>query len=418
MTTQIAENYILNPLIEIKGYQDLKGYLNEQKDELTTDTIKKIKKGKLFLLTSSKRNLLINDTIKAFLTLFKLATTEKAACHSFAISLNTTSKKVRPTFKSFLHDMLYQGVLIPSHQFKKLLKYKKKVTKRKRKLIFQIGSVIQQYKILEIISEKPKFDIIKAEHQKDHRKVVIKALYLSTKQNSKKIEERKKILKQEFQLLKEVNGHPNICQYYGYYKNNGQPFGVMEYIKGLDLGKYIKKNTLTLQQKTCLIQQVFNAIAHIHTCGIVHGDIHNSNFLITKKRLVKLIDFDIANHHQLKKKEIERWGGVYKYFPPEKISKNSFDYIKGKADYRSEVYQVAIIAYYILYERHPFKALTWGKLAKKIQKEIPIFDPYLPNNQIIPPSLISLLHQALSKNPEDRFASVIVLAKKWKKERS
>lgn len=409
------EHYILNPFIEIKGYKELKGRLNENKNELAAPIIKKIKKGKRFLLSSRIKEVLINDTIKTFLSYFVTSNTLSNVSHSFAKAHNTSSEKVLPTLERFLDDMLYQGIIVPLSKQEELLQIKKENEQVERQLAYPIGSIVKNYQVKEIISEKPKFDIYLANHLPKQQPVILKTLYLSKKLSKEKRKDRKAVLKQEFQLLKEVSGHQNICQFIDYFKYKGQAVGVMEYINGWTLKKYLQNQQPDLQQKSIIIQQLFDAVAHVHSCGILHGDIHNSNFLINKQHIVKLFDFDLANHEQLQKKEVQRVGGVFKYFPPERIRKNTFDYIKDKATYRSEVYQVAVVAYYVLYERLPFKALTWRKLAKIIKKEPPIFTVHTPKQETIPATFIKVLQKALSKKPKDRYKSAISLSKKWRK---
>ncbi len=414
MTTQLSDNYILNPLLHIKGYQELKGNLRKN-DTLAKPTIKKIKEGKLFLLSGRFKDYLINDTIHTFLSCFLESNTLEEASTSFSQKLSVQPKEAQPTINGFFKNMLHQGILISMSEYEEAIQYKMESAATERTAILAIGTKLKDFQIKKVIAIKPKFDIYLAKHKKTKQKVVIKTALLDKTELEKwERRERKAILRQEFQLLKEVAGHPNICQFIKYHKNNGQPFGVMEFIDGLTLGSYLRKKQPSLQEKMLVIQQMFEAIGHVHSCGIVHGDLHKSNFLINKKGQVKLFDFDLANHHDLQEGEIKRMGGVYKYFPPEKIRKNSFYYIKAKADYRSEVYQVAVIAYYLLYERLPFKALSWRQLVKKIKKETPTFDATTPNGEPITKGHLAILNKALSKKPEDRYASGIVLAQKWK----
>ena len=410
MIKQLSENYILNPLIEIKGYQDLKDTLCEE-DDLNATALFKLKKGELFLLTSIRKSLLINPTIKLFLSFFETTNTLATVSEHIAKEAQATVGEVLPTVQKFFDDMLFQGVLIPETQLEEALQHKL-ATEVDRPLVFPIGSTIEGYTILDILFEQRSFDLYLAEDLRTKQQVVVKTLFVFNA-TEKEVTYRTKLLRQEFNLLKEVKGHPNICKYIGSYFNQQYAFGVMEYIKGQSLERYLRTKQPTLKERIHLIQQVFDAVAHVHQCGIVHGDIHKKNFLITESGQIKLFDFDLANHHKLQKNEIKRKGGVYGYFPPEKIRKNSFHYIKGKADYRSEVYQTAIIAYFLLYERLPFKALTWQELAKKIKKEQPLFNNQLANKEVIPLPLIAILERALAKKPKQRFKSAITLGRKW-----
>lgn len=412
MQQHTSENYILNPLLTIKGYQALKDTLSQEND-LNAATLRKIKKGQLFVLTTPRKELLINPTIKSFLDCFQTPCTLATVTTHIAQTANASVQAVLPTATNFLDDMLRQGILIEHKDLAEVLAYK--ATKKDRALVFSIGTIIQGYKILEVIAEKKNFDLYLAEQLATQQQVVLKTLYLPKEEMEEELAYKKALLRQEFGLLRELQGPPNMCAYIDIQIAQDYAFGVMEYIDGQTLKSFLKENQPNLSTRLAFIQQVFDAIAHVHTCGIVHGDIHKSNFLITAEQQIKLFDFDLANHHQLQKNEIKRKGGVYQYFPPEKIRKNTFSYMKAKADYRSEVYQAALIAYYLLYERLPFKALTWQALAKKIKKEAPVFDKQTATQETIPLPLIAILERALSKKPKQRFKSGITLARKWAK---
>lgn len=413
----LSANFILNPLLEIKGYPELQDTLTEEKlnkEELHKETLVKIKEGKLFLLAGQQKTLLINDTIRSFLEQFVTANNLDIVSKQFAAEVHASVPEVLPTVGKFLEDMLWEGVIIPIDRLEEALAYKE-AAKEERKNVFPVDSTIEGYKIIKTIAKKNNFDLYLAEDLANQRQVAIKTLYLAPEDVQKSVAYRKQLLKQEFGLLQEVSGHPNVCEYVSMKIDEEHAFGVMEYIEGQDLGSYLKKNTVDLAEKTVLIQQLFDGMAHVHACGIVHGDLHKSNFIVNTAGKIKVFDFDLSNHRELQEGERLRVGGVYKYFPPEKIRKNSFHYIKEPADYLSEVYQVGIIAYYILYERLPFTALSWSILAEKIKKEKPVFDLQLANGEAVPLPLIALLEKALAKKPKKRFKSIKSLSKKWAK---
>ncbi len=75
---------------------------------------------------------------------------------------------------------------------------------------------------------------------------------------------------------------------------DGEPYLVLEYVKGLPLMEYVVHNTASLQQRLRLFLQVCEAVAAAQSRLIVHRDIKPQNVLVTAIGQVKLLDFGIA----------------------------------------------------------------------------------------------------------------------------
>src|SRR5207244_13578269 len=77
----------------------------------------------------------------------------------------------------------------------------------------------------------------------------------------------------------------------------GQPFYVMELVRGIKITDYCDQNNLSTRERLDLFTQVCHAIQHAHQKGIIHRDIKPSNILVTLRDGVpvpKVIDFGIA----------------------------------------------------------------------------------------------------------------------------
>jgi serine/threonine-protein kinase len=80
---------------------------------------------------------------------------------------------------------------------------------------------------------------------------------------------------------------------------NGQPFIVMEYLDGSDLGRVLEvRGQLPIALAVEYLVQACDAIAEAHKAGIVHRDLKPSNLFLTHRRdgsaCVKVMDFGIA----------------------------------------------------------------------------------------------------------------------------
>lgn len=96
----------------------------------------------------------------------------------------------------------------------------------------------------------------------------------------------------ERQLLARLD-HPNIARILdGGTTADGQPFLVMEWVPGEDLGH--RAPGLSVAQRLELFAEVAAAVAHAHQRGVVHGDIKPANVRIGLDGRVRLLDFGVA----------------------------------------------------------------------------------------------------------------------------
>lgn len=108
-----------------------------------------------------------------------------------------------------------------------------------------------------------------------------------------------------------------------YFEENGTAYIVMEYLSGPTLQEYEKehKGKISEKQAEILLEPVINALAYIHSIGIVHCDISPDNLIFNKEGQLKLIDFGAAKNKKKKKEEQYCKGG---YTAPEQYLEKEF----------------------------------------------------------------------------------------------
>ena len=101
-------------------------------------------------------------------------------------------------------------------------------------------------------------------------------------------------LKQERQILAQLD-HPNIARLIdGGQTSQGQPFLVMEFVPGQTLNEYLRTASPTVAACLALFDKLLNAVEHAHQHLIIHRDIKPSNVLIRDDGEPKLLDFGVA----------------------------------------------------------------------------------------------------------------------------
>lgn len=108
-----------------------------------------------------------------------------------------------------------------------------------------------------------------------------------------------------------------------YFEENGTAYIVMEYLSGPTLQEYEKehKGKISEKQAEILLEPVINALAYIHSIGIVHCDISPDNLIFNKEGQLKLIDFGTAKNKKKEKEEQYCKGG---YTAPEQYLEKEF----------------------------------------------------------------------------------------------
>lgn len=394
--------YVLHPFLEFITSDEVESLDVNVITE--NNTYQKIKQKELFVLSNKRRDMVffINPTIKIFLELFQTPQSFQEALSSFSTLLETPVADAEPIVQSFFDDMRDRDILVTT-----ILAQKANTIQEIEG--FKAGELFENFTIITPLSINRFLHVYLAE--KDDERVVLKMLVLPEGMPEKGRNYYKRFFNQEFELITEVGNHPHICQLKAW--NPEKNYAVLEYIDGQSLRKLAASGVLQWTERLYIFEQVLKALAALHHQQILHGDIHASNFLIQKDGSVKLIDFDLANRERLYRHEILHEGGVHEYIAPEKIDDNSFDMVKERSDYRSEVYQLGVILYYLLYQKLPFKALSWQELISKILHEEPEYPLSISTGEDINASVLGFLKQCLSKNPKNRFANASEASLTW-----
>ncbi len=147
--------------------------------------------------------------------------------------------------------------------------------------------------------------------------------------------------------------HPNIARILDAGEiASGQPYFVMELVKGVPITRYCDELHLSIRERLRLFVLVCQAIQHAHLKGIIHRDIKPSNVLVAiqdGKPVPKIIDFGVAKalNQRLTDEtlhtQIGAVIGTLEYMSPEQAELSELD-----IDTRADVYALGVLLYELL----------------------------------------------------------------------
>ena len=274
-----------------------------------------------------------------------------------------------------------------------------------------IGKTISHYRIVEKLGEGGMGVVYIAEDTLLGRRVAIKTLTVKAGQSEKHF--RTRFLRE----ARAVSGlsHPNIATIHDYGETReGDPYIVMELVKGDTLSSLMTTETLTIARALVIIRQVAEALGEAHTQGIIHRDIKPSNIAINQRGEVKVLDFGLAKQLNLDDESTERQTlltsqtqegviiGTPLYLSPEQALGTT------TIDARSDLFSLGALMYECIVGRPPFDAATRMEICTKVIRDTPAIPSTI--NPHVSAELDRIVMKALAKKPEDRYQTAEEMA--------
>ncbi len=181
---------------------------------------------------------------------------------------------------------------------------------------------------------------------------------------------------------------------------NGVPYLAMEFLEGLPLDAWMKRQTkpVPLPHALRIVKDTLRGLATAHEKGLIHRDVKPANLWIEKgNSRIKLLDFGLTRSNDADMQLTQEGAvvGTPAYMAPEQAS--------GKpVDPRADLFSVGVLLYHLLAGKNPFarKSLmeTLGAIGYEVQP------PLVSVRPDVPKEYSDFADRLLAKLPEGRPA--------------
>ena len=227
------------------------------------------------------------------------------------------------------------------------------------------------------------------------RVVAIKTMALSQEFEDDELVEVKERFFREAETAGRLN-HPNIVTIFDAGEEHDLAYIAMEYLKGTDLSKYIKPDTLLpLKQVLSIIQRSADGIDYAHQYNVVHRDIKPANIMWDPETdSCKITDFGIARITDSSKTKTGMVLGTPSYMSPEQLAGK-------KVTGQSDIFSLGVMLFQMVTGKLPFTGDSMASLMYKIANEIhPAPESINPD---VPRCVTVIINRAMEKDVEKRY---------------
>ena len=199
----------------------------------------------------------------------------------------------------------------------------------------------------------------------------------------------------EARLLAQVN-HPNVVRVF-WAESIGSEFGVaMELVQGHTLSALIRRQGAFGARETMRIGvDVCRALAAVHGCGGLHGDIKAGNVMQAPGGRTVLMDFGVSQDLKTAHSAGLRTAGTPLYLAPELFAGH-------ERSRQSDIYSVGVLLYHLATNAYPIDARD----ARDVQQHHAEHRPRRLLRDVrpdLPDGFVQTVERATAERPDDRY---------------
>jgi eukaryotic-like serine/threonine-protein kinase len=248
---------------------------------------------------------------------------------------------------------------------------------------------VGDYQILEVVGAGGMGVVYKARDLKLERVVALKFL----PQEPVVTEKEKERFRKEAKAASSLD-HTNIGVIHGLEQTpDGRLYIVMAFYEGATVAQKIHDGPIPTFEAVEIASQMAAGLAEAHAHNIVHRDIKPSNLILTKKNVLKVVDFGLSLVMSAETfSQSIGIAGTVAYMSPEQAR-------GAEVDQRTDIWSAGVVLAEMLTGKHPFQRNSLPSVMTAIVQDSPA------QLEGVPPQLQRIVLRALAKDPEKRYQS-------------
>src|SRR4051794_1747702 len=263
------------------------------------------------------------------------------------------------------------------------------------------GFKINRYTLIDMLGQGGMGRVYLARDTRLNRRVALKILSPERVNNPRAIARFQREARVGAQLQ-----HENLVRIYDEGESGGKCYLVMEYIQGKTIGSMITEHgPMPPSLAARLTRQVALGLEHAQQKGLIHRDVNPYNILVTGDGTAKLTDLGLAIDlgEQVPVTRDGATVGTFDYISPEQARHSH------SVDTRSDIYSLGCTLYHMLAGQVPFPSPSLPeKLFGHQALEPEALTALAPD---IPEGLVEVVRTMMRKQPDDRYASPLEVAR-------
>lgn len=203
--------------------------------------------------------------------------------------------------------------------------------------------------------------------------------------------------------------HPFIVPLYDYWREPGNAYLVMRYLRGGSLKGLIEQGPRSLEEGAAILEQISSALTLAHRNGVVHRDLKPENILLDEDNNIYLTDFGIAKDLETEDTYTGDPGAIIgspMYLSPEQI--------KGEeVTPQSDIYSLGVVLYELLSGEKPFNEKSMpALLLKHLEQPLPFLSDSYDH---ITTAMDMVIQRATAKEGKERYSSPTSMARAFRR---
>ncbi|XP_061651378.1 serine/threonine-protein kinase PAK 6 [Phyllopteryx taeniolatus] len=223
------------------------------------------------------------------------------------------------------------------------------------------------------------------------RQVAVKMMDLRRQQ-------RRELLFNEVVIMRDYQ-HRNVVEMYKSALVEEELWVIMEYLQGGALTNIVSETRLSEEQIATVCEAVLQALAYLHSQGVIHRDIKSDSILLTLDGRVKLSDFGFCAQISKDIPKRKSLVGTPYWMAPEVISKSPYGT-------EVDVWSMGVMVVEMVDGEPPYFSETPVAAMKRLRDEPA---PTVQNVSQVSPVLKDFLDRMLTRDPLERASATDLL---------